>query len=301
MIGPMGKTREIKKRIKAVGNIKRITRTMQMIATSKFSKAQQRATATKPYTEGVFGLVSELAQTAGNLDHPLIKGPDGGFKSDAKDLTLLITSDRGLCGPYNGNILRTATNLFREHPDIREGDIELVGKKGEAFLKFNGIPISKTHSLGDTPTFAQIERLANQYMDRFIAGEITAVRVVYMRFISAGKQTPEVLNLLPLKPPSAGEDGSSSDTSGPALQYEFSPNAPELLAELLPSTVKASLFQAFNDAIVSEHVARMIAMKAATDNAGQVGKSLTRVFNRARQAQITTELTEIISGAAALD
>lgn len=295
----MGKTREIKKRIKAVGNIKRITRTMQMIATSKFSKAQQRATATKPYTEGVFGLVSELAQTAGNLDHPLINGPEGGFREDAKPLTLIITSDRGLCGPYNGNVLRTATTLFKQQPEIRKGEIELVGKKGESFLKFNGVPISRTHSLGDKPTFADIEPIAETYMDRFIAGEITAVRVVYMRFISAGKQTPEVLNLLPLKPPSAGGDETSS--GGTSLQYEFSPNAPELLAELLPSTVKASLFQAFNDAIVSEHVARMVAMKAATDNAGSMGKSLTRKYNRARQAQITTELTEIISGAAALD
>jgi len=294
----MGKTREIKKRIKAVGNIKRITRTMQMIATSKFSRALVRATATKPYTEGVFGLVTELAQTAGNLDHPLINGPAGGFKPDAKELTLLITSDRGLCGPYNGNILRVATNLFKTNPAAKAGRIELVGKKGANFLKFNNVPVAATHKLGDNPTFAQVEKLAQEFMDRFIAGEITSVRVIYMRFVSAGKQVPETLNLLPLKPPAADE---TKPQSGPTLQYEFSPSAPELLAELLPSTVKASLFQAFNDAIVSEHVARMIAMKAATDNAGSMGKDLTRVYNRARQAQITTELTEIISGAAALE
>lgn len=295
----MGKTREIKKRIKAVGNIKRITRTMQMIATSKFSRALIKATATKPYTEGVFGLVTELAETAGNLDHPLISGPDGGFKDDAKELTLLITSDRGLCGPYNGNILRVATNHFKANADAKQGRIELVGKKGANFLKFNKIPVANTHKLGDNPTFAQIERLAQEFMDRFMAGEVTAVRVIYMRFVSAGKQVPEILNLLPLKPPTADDTGASK--SGPSLQYEFSPSAPELLAELLPSTVKASLFQAFNDAIVSEHVARMVAMKAATDNAGSMGKDLTRVYNRARQAQITTELTEIISGAAALE
>ena len=294
----MGKTREIKKRIKAVGNITRITRTMQMIATSKFAKAQLRATATKPYTEGIFDLVTELARTAGNLEHPLIDGPAGGFKPDAKELTLLITSDRGLCGPYNGSILRTATKLFDEHPAAKAGDIELVGKKGEAYLKFNNIPVAKRHEIGDTPTFAQIERLADTYMDQFIAGEVTAVRVIYMRFISAGKQSPEVLNLLPLKPPA---DDGSGPTKGMALQYEFSPDEQELLAELLPSTVRTSLFQAVNDAIVSEHVARMVAMKAATDNAGAMGKDLTRVYNRARQAQITTELTEIISGAAALD
>ena len=293
----MGKTREIKKRIKAVGNIKRITRTMQMIATSKFSRALIKATATKPYTEGVFGLVTELAETAGNLDHPLINGPDAGFKPDAKELTLLITSDRGLCGPYNGNILRVATNHFKANPDAKNGRIEVVGKKGVNFLKFNQIPVTTTHSIGDNPTFAQIEKLAEDFMDRFMAGEVTAVRVIYMRFISTGKQVPEVLNLLPLKPPAAD---TTAPKSGPALQYEFTPSGPELLAELLPSTVKASLFQAFNDAIVSEHVARMVAMKAATDNAGSMGKDLTRVYNRARQAQITTELTEIISGAAAL-
>lgn len=294
----MGKTREIKKRIKAVGNIKRITRTMQMIATSKFSRALTRATATKPYTEGIFGLVTELAQTAGNLDHPLISGPAGGFKPDAKELTLLITSDRGLCGPYNGNVLRVATTLFKSSPSARAGRIELVGKKGANFLKFNQIPVARTHKLGDSPTFAQVERLAQDFMDLFTSGQVTSVRVIYMRFISAGKQVPETLNLLPLKPPTSDK---ASGKSGTVLQYEFSPSAPELLAELLPSTVKASLFQAFNDAIVSEHVARMIAMKAATDNAGSMGKDLTRVYNRARQAQITTELTEIISGAAALE
>ncbi|MEM9166652.1 MAG: ATP synthase F1 subunit gamma [Planctomycetota bacterium] len=294
----MANTRDIKKRIKAVGNIKRITRTMQMIATSKFSRAQARATATKPYTEGVFELVTELAATAGNITHPLIDGPSGGFASDAKELTLLITSDRGLCGPYNGSILRLAQSHLQSNPEAKAGRIDLVGKKGAAFLKFNQIDVAEQHSVGDTPTFEQIERIAQQYMDLFTAGKVTAVRVIYMRFISAGRQTPTVMNLLPLKPPAQAE---SEERSGPNLEYEFTPPAEELLADLLPSTVKASLFQAFNDAIVSEHVARMVAMKAATDNAGKMGKDLTRVYNRARQAQITTELTEIISGAAALE
>ncbi|MEL6499097.1 MAG: ATP synthase F1 subunit gamma [Planctomycetota bacterium] len=300
----MANTRDIKKRIKAVGNIKRITRTMQMIATSKFSKAQGRATATKPYTEGVFDLVTELASTAGNISHPLIDGPAEGFADDAKELTLLVTSDRGLCGPYNGSILRLAQQHLRENADAKAGLIDLVGKKGAAFLKFNGIDVSEQISLGDEPTFEDVERIAQRYMDEFTAGKINAVRVIYMRFVSAGKQVPTIMNLLPLKPPAADEssdDASGPNSSGPNLEYEFSPAAEELLADLLPSTVKASLFQAFNDAIVSEHVARMVAMKAATDNAGKMGKDLTRVYNRARQAQITTELTEIISGAAALE
>ncbi len=291
----MAKTREIKKRIKAVANIKRITKTMQMIATSKFARSQQRALATKPYTEGVFALVTELAATAGNISHPLINGPEGKARPGAAELTLILTSDRGLCGPYNGSVLRTAMAHLRANPEARSGLIELVGKKGVGFLKFAGVPVAQAHSFGDKPDFATIEELAEGYMARFTAGEISSVRVIYMRYISAGRQTPEVLQLLPLKPPArAGESG------GIRALYEFSPPAGELLNDLLPATVKATLFQAFNDAIVSEQVARMIAMKAATDNAGKMRKSLTRDYNRARQAQITTELTEIVSGAAAL-
>jgi F-type H+-transporting ATPase subunit gamma len=292
----MAKTREIKKRIKAVSNIRRITKTMQMIATSKFSRAQQRALATKPYTEGVFELVTELAATAGNVSHPLIGGPEGGPKPGAQELTLIITSDRGLCGPYNGTILRTAMGHLRAHPAAKSGLVELVGKKGVSFLRFAGVPVAQSHSFGDKPEFGTVEQLAENYMQRFIAGELTAVRVIYMRYISAGKQTPEVLQLLPLKPPARKE----AKAAGFDSLYEFSPPAEELLGDLLPATVKATLFQAVNDAIVSEQVARMVAMKAATDNAGKMRKTLTRDFNRARQAQITTELTEIVSGAAAL-
>jgi F-type H+-transporting ATPase subunit gamma len=298
----MGKTREIKKRIKAVANIRRITKTMQMIATSKFAKSQQRATATKPYTEGVLALVTELAATAGNLSHPLISGPERGAKNAQGELTLIITSDRGLCGPYNGAVLRTAMGHLRATPGAKSGQIELVGKKGVSFLRFNGVPVSKQHQLGDVPKFGDVERVAQGFMDRFTAGEVTAVRVVYMRYLSAGRQAPAVVQLLPLKPPTPARGGSDAPEkkAGFTAQYEFSPSAGELLDTLLPATVKATLFQAFNDAIVSEHIARMVAMKSATDNAGKMGKRLTRKFNRARQAQITTELTEIVSGAAAL-
>jgi F-type H+-transporting ATPase subunit gamma len=297
LVPPMAKTREIKKRIKAVGNIRRITKTMQMIATSKFSRAQQRALATKPYTEGVFGLVTELAATAGNVTHPLISGPEGGFKDTARDLTLIITSDRGLCGPYNGSVLRTAMGFLRGNPGAKAGLIELAGKKGISFLKFQNIPVAESHTFGDKPEFDAIQRIADSYMARFTAGEVRSVKVIYMRYISAGKQTPEVLQLLPLKPPEKKEDAAQSERE---TIYEFSPPADELLNDLLPATVRATLFQAVNDSIVSEQVARMVAMKAATDNAGKMRKSLTRDFNRARQAQITTELTEIVSGAAAL-
>ncbi|MFG0284753.1 MAG: ATP synthase F1 subunit gamma [Phycisphaerales bacterium JB039] len=291
----MAKTREIKKRIKAVANIRRITKTMQMIATSKFARSQQRAEATKPYTEGVFELVQELASTAGNVNHPLIDGP-GRLEEGAGEVVLILTSDRGLCGPYNGSVLRTAMGMLRASEDPGR-QVELVGKKGANFLRFNGVPVARHHTqFGDTVEFEDVQRLAQDYIDRFVAGRITGVRVIYMRYITVGRQSPETLQLLPLKPP-AVEHAAGEMTA----QYEFSPPAEELLGALLPEAVKATLFQCFNDAQVSEHIARMVAMKAATDNAGKMGKSLTRQYNRARQAQITTELTEIISGAAALE
>jgi len=307
----MAKTREIKKRIKAVGNIRRITKTMQMIATSKFARAQAAATATKPYTEGLFELVTELAVNGGGeVTHPLITGPDR-QAAGAKDVTLVLTSDRGLCGPYNGSVLRKAMGHFRASPEARAGLIELVGKKGIAFLKYNKMVVTATHQFGDKPQYEKIEKLAQRYIDRFTAGEITSVRVIYMKFLSAGRQAPEILQLLPLKPSASGSvainpaeqpanQAEAAVAARKGVSYEFSPAAPELLGDLLPAVIKATLFQVFNDAVVSEHVARMIAMKAATDNAGKMRKLFTRDYNRARQAAITTELGEIIAGAAAL-
>lgn len=290
----MGKTREIKKRIKAVGNIRRITKTMQMIATSKFARAQQSAMAGKPYTQTLFDLVNELAAGLGDVSHPLLAtGKEA--KREGKDLTLVLTSERGLCGPYNGSVLRTATQLFRSNPAAK-GLVEVVGKKGAGFFRYSGVQVAKTYNFGDKVSYDAVKKLAEDYTARFLAGEISTVRVVYMKYISAGRQSPTAMQLIPFQPP-APKAGAAT---GSAKIYEFSPDAATLLGDLLPAAVKGLLFQAFNDAIVSEHVARMVAMKSATDNAGKAGKRLTRQYNRARQAQITTELTEIISGAAAL-
>jgi F-type H+-transporting ATPase subunit gamma len=295
----MGKTREIKKRIKAVGNIRRITKTMQMIATSKFARAQQASVAGKPYTETLFQLVTELAAALTDESHPLLDNPKGKPRT-GKNLTLILTSDRGLCGPYNGSVLRLA---MQQRTGAGNEEIQLVGRKGAGFLKFAGVPVAKQHNqFGDKPTYDAVRALAEEYTARFVAGEVATVKVVFMRYFSAGRQAPMVMQLLPFQTtnaaPKAGAEPAKA--GGTKLVYEFSPGVKELLDDLLPAAVKALLFQAFNDAVVSEHVARMIAMKAATDNAGKMGKSLTRVYNRARQAQITTELTEIISGAAAL-
>ncbi|MCC6908890.1 MAG: ATP synthase F1 subunit gamma [Phycisphaerales bacterium] len=287
----MAQIREIKKRIKAVGNIRRITNTMQMIATARFKSALDRATATKPYTEKVRTLVGELAASAGGVSHYLFQAPT---PSPNRELLLVLTSDRGLCGAYNSNVLRTATTYLRSMQ--RERRLEVVGKKGVLFYRFAGFDVARQHQFGEKPTYAAVEVLAERLMREFKEGVYDKVSVAYMKFISAGRQMPVVESILPLSAP------EHADAGGPRriAEYEFSPDAESLLADLLPITVKTSLFQAINDAVVSEHVSRMVAMKAATDNAGKLSKTLRRNYNRARQAQITTELNEIIGGSAAL-
>ncbi|MCK4874202.1 MAG: ATP synthase F1 subunit gamma [Phycisphaerales bacterium] len=289
----MGKTREIKKRIKAVANIRRITKTMQMIATAKFQSAMIRASASKPYAQGIYELVTHLAATAGNIEHPLAKPP---AESPGRVLLLVITSDRGMCGAYNSHIIKLALETYQRYLKDHEVVVELIGRKGVAFCRFNGIDVAEQHQIGDKPTYEQISQMAERYMAQYTAGRFDSMHVVYQQFISNARQVATLTQLLPLSP-----EVDKSATSARTVDYEFSPPAEELLRGLLPEAVKTTLYQAISEALVSEHIMRMVAMKAATDNAGKMGKTLTRKFNRARQTQITTELTEIISGSAALE
>jgi F-type H+-transporting ATPase subunit gamma len=298
-------TREIKGRIKAVGNIERITRTMQLIATAKFQTTQKRATEAKAYTQRITELVAELAGTlagSGDVSHPLLSAPK---PAAGRQLILVISSNRGLCGGYNANLLRTAIKEYKGHGPT---DLEAVGKKASAYFKFAEVELQAFHSqFTDKPDYAEVERLAESYIQAFTEGKYDSVKVIYTAFVSMSRQEPKVLQLLPLEPPVAaggaeGESGKSGEPGGgPETVYDFSPDPEELLGELLPITVKTSLFQCFNEAAVSEQLMRMVAMKAATDAAGKMQKSLKRRFNRARQASITTELSEIIAGAAALN
>ena len=291
----MGNARQIVKRRKAVTNIRKITKTMQLIATARFQQAFNRATATKPYTEMISKLVGELAAAAGGeMDHPLMReNPDA-----TKIALLVITSNRGLCGGYNSRVLSTALN-FLKTTDAPATEMTVVGKKGINYFKFLRRPVEKAiTSIDDKPRFEQVEPLATEYMRRYIAGELRAVYVAYMRFISTGKQVPEVTRLLPL----TKVESATPVAAGPktTVQYDFSPEPAKLLERLLPQTVKVRLYQAFTDAAVSEQVARMVAMKSATDAAGDMIKQLTRDFNRARQSQITLELLDIVGGAEVL-
>ncbi|MSR69282.1 MAG: ATP synthase F1 subunit gamma [Phycisphaerales bacterium] len=289
----MAQIREIKKRMIAVRTIQRITKTMQMIATAKFTAALQRSKATRPYTERIRALVAEVAAAAGDVANPLLGGRG---KAVGKEILLVVSSDRGLCGAYNGSILRTAmAEIRKRRGEKREMIVETAGKKAVAFFRFQKIEVAERHALGDKPAFADVAALADRYMADYVAGKVDAVYVAYMRFASTSRQVPEIMQLLPLT-----LEGALA-IRGATTVYEYRPSAEVLLNELLPKSVKVSLFQAMNDAIVSENVMRMVAMKAATDNASGLGRTLKRNYNRARQAKITTELTEIVSGAAALE
>jgi len=294
----MAQIREIKKRMVAVKNIQRITKTMQMIATAKFTSALQRAKATQPYAAKIRAMVGDVAAAAGEVDHPLLSRPS---EKRNRELLLVIVSDRGLCGAYNTNVLRmTQKHIRTGQSKSIETVVETAGKKAAAFFRFARIPVAARHTqFGDKPKYEEVARLAERYMKEFAEGEYDAVRVAYTQFVSNSRQVAKVMQLMPLASPGGSEKSEAAASS--TATYEFSPSGEELLAELLPVSVKTTLFQCFNDSVVSEQLMRMVAMKAATDNAKDLGRTLRRDFNRARQAQITTELMEVIAGAAALE
>ena len=295
----MAQLRVIKNRMGAVGTIGRITKTMQMIATAKFTSASQRAKATKPYTERIRALVHEVSSSASDYGSPLIHGHGDAKK---RELLLVITSDRGMCGAYNGNILKAANQYIRSCRERGiEVDIEVSGKKAVNFFRFQKIDLISKHEVGDVPAYEDVEKIASSMIRRYAAGEYDAVHVVYTQFISNARQNAVVSQLLPMTPPAEDESSSAAAEQARQVVYEFQPSVDELLDDLLPLMAKTVLFQSFNDAVVSEHIMRMIAMKSATENSKDVGRSLKQQYNRARQSQITTELTEIISGAAALE
>ena len=292
----MAQIRAIRKRMTAVGTIARITKTMQMIATAKFTAALARAKDSRPYTDAIRNLVAEVSGAAGDYDSPLFNAKP----NVDRELLLVITSDRGLCGAYNGNVLKKAVQYIRSKKTGDKGtEIETSGKKSVSFFKFQKITPTEQYEIGDKPGFEDVAQIADHYMDGFAEGKWAKVSVAYMRFESNAKQIPEVIQLLPLAPQSTPEN--EEEESSTVANYDFTPSAGEILDDLLPRSIKTMLFQAFNDSVVSENIMRMIAMKAATENANELAKDLRRDYNRARQSQITTELTEIISGAAALE
>jgi len=290
----MANRRELVKRRKAVRNIRKITRTMQLISTARFQASRKRAIEGRPYVDKMTELVADLARGDHDFEHPLMRVPD----EPKRSLLMVLTSNRGLCGSYNANVLRTAVHWIEaERAAGRRPEIWMAGRKGMSYFRFVGRTVDEAITgVSEKPRFGEIQPLADRLMQRFLDAAVDSVQVVYMKFLSASRQQPVVEPMLPLAAPSTEAD----DHPGPHIAYEFLPNARDLMDELLPAKVRIQLFQAFNDATVSEHVARMVAMKSATDAADEMNKMLTRQYNRARQTAITMELLDIVGGANAL-
>lgn len=293
----MANRRVLVKRRKAVRNIRKITRTMQLIATARFQAALNRATATKPFSEKLAEMVGFLSAAGEGASHPLLQKNE----SAEKAALVVISSMRGLCGGYNANVLRNAVSYLDESAGRGTAtDVHMVGRKGINYFRFLGRPMAeRITNVGDTPRFETVEPIANAMIQRYTNGEFASVHVAYMRFYSVGRQRPHIMQLLPLVQDEPTEPAPAG-AAGPAVEFEFSPEPQRLLNELLPTTVRVRLFQAFTEAAVSEQIARMTAMKAATDAAGDMITALTRKYNRARQTQITMELLDIVGGANAL-
>lgn len=292
----MAKARAIVKRLKAVKNIRKITRTMELIATARFKKAMDRASEAAAYTRKISELVSDLSQANLEFHHPLLEK----HETEKNSVLLVLTSNRGLCGGYNSSVLKSALKRHQElEANGQNVRLEVSGKRGISFLKFQGTTASHTYThFEDRPTFEEVDELASRYITEYIEGKIDRLDVAYTEFISSSKQEAVVHSLLPI---GALESSDTESSASQKYDYEFLPSAQEILEEIVPTAFKARLFKCFLDAAVSEQIARMVAMKGATENANEMVGTLSAQYNRARQTQITSEILEIIGGAAALE
>ncbi|MFG0240828.1 MAG: ATP synthase F1 subunit gamma [Gimesia chilikensis] len=290
----MAKARAIVKRLKAVKNIRKITRTMELIATARFKKAMDRAAEAAAYTRKISELVADLSQANLQFHHPLLEK----HETEKNSVLLVLTSNRGLCGGYNTGVLKLALKRYQElQSEGQNVRLEVSGKRGISFLKFQGVTADNTYThFEDRPTFEEVDDLASRYITEYIEGKIDRLDVAYTEFISSSRQEAVVHSLLPI-----GALETSETDSEEQYDYEFLPSAQEILEEIVPTAFKARLFKCFLDAAVSEQIARMVAMKGATENANEMVGTLSAQYNRARQTQITSEILEIIGGAAALE
>ncbi len=295
----MAKAKVLLKRRKSVRNTKKITKTMEMVSTAKYKQSFGRIQASAPYQEKLREVMQDLAGAGGEVSHPLLES-----RPVKRTLVLLITSNRGLCGGYNTNLALTARNLLK---DERAGgatiELHAVGKKGIQYFRHRGETMAGAHDkFGDKVGFAEVNALAEDFIRRYSAREIDKVVVVYQKFLSAGRQRPVAEVLLPLDAAAATGGEDKAGAAGPRADknYIYSPDPASLLRELLPAYVKSSLWTDFLQAAVGEHLARMVAMKNATDAADKLIRALTRAYNRARQTQITNEIAELMGGVEAL-
>jgi F-type H+-transporting ATPase subunit gamma len=283
-------TREIRRRIRSVGNMQQITRAMEMVSAAKMRKAQQRVTASRPYSEQLRQIMSDLAAQQPDPEQlaqfPLLQ------QRPVRTIELIVvTPDRGLTGALNTNILRRGSRFILDQAGAQVQVIAVGKKARDYFVRTRQDVVAEFIGIGDTTTLDEVRPIADIAIDDFASGKVDAVYVVYSRFINTLVQRPEVMRILPVEPPEAQEGYSD---------YIFEPSPEAVLNDLLPRYVEVQLYQAILEGTASEHSARMVAMRSASDNAKEIQQELTLSYNKARQAQITREVSEIAAGANAM-
>ena len=288
----MAKGRELKGRIKSVEGTRKITRTMEMVATSKLKRAQDRVVAARPYAQSLAQVIADLYTPELAERFPLLRQPPQ--RSGGRAAVLLLASNRGLAGAFNSNLIREARSLIgRLERAGTTVDLHAVGRKAIGFFRYTGRQLASTRTdIGDRPTVEHARELVEVLMGDFISERLDAVYVVYAKFNSAISTPPVAERVLPVTPP---------ERKGPARDYILLPSAETILSELLPLYVRNAVYRALVETVAGEQGARRTAMKNATDNAGDMLNVLRRTYNRARQAQITQEIAEIVGGSAALE
>ncbi|MDP9360162.1 MAG: ATP synthase F1 subunit gamma [Acidobacteriota bacterium] len=286
----MAKGRELKGRIKSVENTRKITRTMEMVATSKMKRAQDRVVAARPFANSLSEVIANLYTPELAERFPLLRQP----ATVSKAAVIVLTSNRGLAGAFNANLLKEARALLARLKERSvEPELHVIGKKGLGYFRYVGRAVASSRiDVTDRPTAQNAAEIVDELIQRFASAEIDAVYVVYAKFQSALSTPPATQMILPVTPP---------ERTGPQPDYILLPSAEVILTQLLPSYVRNSVYRALVETAAGEQGARRTAMKNATDNAGEMLNVLRRTFNRARQAQITQEIAEIVGGSAALE
>ena len=287
-----GQIRQLRRRIKSVRSTQKITRAMEMIAASRIMKAQRRVREARPYAEQIHDIIKGLARSQDIAQHPLLR-----VREPQRTAVIINTSDRGLAGAYNANVLKLGERMLREEENAgHDVDLYVVGRKGQGYFNYRGRRTAAIwEGISDEPMIGDAAEIAETVMQRYIAEELDRVWLVYTDFKSSLTQVPVRMELLPVKP----EEFGGGEQIAP--EFMFEPDRDTILDRLIPRYVEAKVFHSLLEASASEHAARQRAMKSATDNANDVANSLSRVMNQARQDQITTEILEIVGGAEALE
>lgn len=290
----MAQARELRRRIKSVQSTRQITRTMEMVATSKLKRAQDRVIAARPYAAALAEVIGDLYAPDLAEQFPLLRQP--GAQGVRRVALIAVTANRGLCGAFNTNLIRETRRRLAELE--REGaqvDLHLVGRKGAAFFRFTKRAVASQRSdIGEKPTAEHAQEVITPLLEQFAAGTLDAVEIVFAKFNSAISAPATTMRILPIAPPAAAGTGAKAD-------YILKPSAAAILEELLPLYVRNQVYRALVETTAGFYGSQRTAMKNATDNAGDMLDLLKRTYNRARQGQITQELAEIVGGAEALN